>query len=129
MRAIRQSEGEKKGNIDNLLNFFENLFTFDLSNLVHLIKSDKKRCAKNQCKPVVVTFHFLGVYPKTSSSEDNNFTTRCDYLDKMIEERIKTYKEEEKALRVIIMEEEEQREIKEKQQRLEQKALLNLSKG
>ncbi|XP_028412970.1 programmed cell death protein 7-like isoform X3 [Dendronephthya gigantea] len=69
-----------------------------------------------------------GVYPKTSSSEDNNFTTRCDYLDKMIEERIKTYKEEEKALRVILMEEEGQREMKEKQQRLEQKALLNLSK-
>jgi hypothetical protein len=47
----------------------------------------------------------------------------------MVEERIKTYEEEEKALRVIIMEEEGEREKKEKQQRLEQKALLNLSKG
>lgn len=47
----------------------------------------------------------------------------------MVEVRIKTYDEEEKALRVITMEEEGEREKKEKQQRLEQKALLNLSKG
>lgn len=47
----------------------------------------------------------------------------------MLEERSKTYDEEEKALRVIIMEEEGEREKKEKQERLEQKAMLNLSKG
>jgi hypothetical protein len=83
------------------------------------------------CIPTLLKliFHDLGVYPKTSSSEDDNFTTRCEYVDKMVEGRIKTYEEEEKALGVIIMEEEGEREKKEKQQRLEEKALLNLSKG
>lgn len=71
----------------------------------------------------------VGVYPKTSSSEDVNFKTRCEYVEEMVEERSKTYDEEEKALRVIIMEEEGEREKKEKQERLEQKAMLNLSKG
>ena len=74
-------------------------------------------------------FDAVGVYPKTSLSEDNNFETRYAYVEKMLEERSKTYDEEEKALRVIIMEEEGEREKKEKQERLEQKAMLNLSKG
>lgn len=47
----------------------------------------------------------------------------------MVRERVKNYEDEEKALRVIIMEEEGKREKEEKQQRLEQKSLLNLSKG
>lgn len=47
----------------------------------------------------------------------------------MVRERVKNYEAEEKALRVIIMEEEGKREKEEKQQRLEQKSLLNLSKG
>lgn len=70
-----------------------------------------------------------GVYAKTSSTEDRNFTTRCEYVDSMVRERVKNYEDEEKALRVIIMEEEGKREKEEKQQRLEQKSLLNLSKG
>ena len=74
-------------------------------------------------------FYAVGVYPKTSLSEDNNFETRYAYVEKMLKERSKTYDEEEKALRVIIMEEEGEREKKEKQERLEQKAMLNLSKG
>ena len=74
-------------------------------------------------------FYDVGVYPKTSSNEDDDFIKRCEYVEKMVEIRIKTYDEEEKALRVIIMEEEGEREKKEKQERLEQKALLNLSKG